>query len=284
MIQSQRYLKSRIRSVESIRKLTKAMQMVSSAKLRPVQQRFASSTEYFSKLDSMLNNILVSFDAVRHPLLEKRQPAKQLVLCVISSDTGLCGVYNHRIISTVENFINKNKQGNVSLVTIGKKAFIYFKKTNIKISDAFVEIHGRYSKEILDKITKNLINLFLEKKADEIYIAYTRFESAARQKPTIEKILNIEPQKGIKAEYIQEPGIEETLDNLLPLYLSSKIKMILLNAFTAEHTSRIIAMEEATENAKELVEGLILQRNKTRQADITREIIEIISSANALKG
>jgi F-type H+-transporting ATPase subunit gamma len=260
------------------------MEMVSVSKLKALQKQFSNSNEYFTRLQALLNNFLASFKTAVHPLLEKRPNKKKILLCLVTSDTGLCGSYNSNIIHAAEEFIRKNSTYSIEVVSIGRKGLNHFKKTGLNILYSYTELYGHYSNEFAAKVAKNLIDVFLSGRADEVYVAYANFESASRIRPSVEKLLNVEASNGRQAEYLIEPDVDGVLEELLPLYISSKIGNILLSAFTAEHSTRVIAMQEATDNAKDLREDLIILRNKMRQADITGELIEVISSVEALKG
>ncbi len=284
MIQSLRQIKKRIRSVESTKKIMRAMEMVSVAKLNRIETTLDASRPYFFKLDSILKNLLTGVKAASHPLLEERAAKQKAVLCLITSDSGLCSTYNDNIIRLAEDFINKYGIGEIKLVAIGRKGFNFFKKKGLVIPHTYVGLHGRYSSEIADGIAKTLTDLFLSGEADEVYVAYTHFISALRYKPTLEKFLNIERNKDHQIEYILEPNLNRILEELIPRYISTKMKLILLEAFTSEHSARMIAMKAATDNAEELIDSLTLLRNKARQAAITKEVIEVASSAEALKG
>ena len=285
MIQSLRQIKRRIRSIENTEKLTHAMELIAVAKLRPLQERLGFRTEYFSKVNEMLQHFLASFSNVDHPFLKEREPKRKISLCVLTSDTGLCGSHNYDIIRAAEKFISEQKGIEIRLVTVGKKGYIHFKKKGLKITDACIETHGHYSQGESDKLSQRLIDLFLGGEADEVHVAYTRFVSASRRRPTIEKILNLSvPATTDLTQYLIEPDIGTLVNDFIPFYILSKMRFIMLNALVCEHSARGMAMEEATDNAEEMLEELILSRNKVRQANITREIIEIISSADALKG
>jgi len=282
--QSLRQIKNRIRTVENIKKITRAMEMVAVAKLRSLEKELFLSKEYHLHVEKMLGNILVSFPHLSHNLLQEVRENKNIALCVITSDTGLCGAYNSALLRAAEDFISENKEKNISLIIIGKKGFIYFKRKGYVIIDNHLDLYGRYSEVFSKKIVRSLIEMFLTRKVDTVYAAYTKFVTSARHAPVIEKILNLEVKGGLRQEYLTEPQVDKILENLLPLYLESKIKDIILNAFTAENATRVVSMSEATHNAKELLDDLIIVRNKARQADITREIIEVISSSDAMKG
>jgi len=284
MVQSLKVVRTRIRSVESIKKLTRSMEMVSSARLRSSQKELYILREYSLRIEKMLSNLLTNAENVNHSLLTPRRAKKNILLCLVTSDTGLCGSYNSAVIRLTEEFIRDNNAYKTSLMIIGKKGFNHFRKTGIEIVDSYAELCGRYSQKTADKIAQKIMGIFLSGQADEVYMVYTNFESAARRRLVLEKILNIEKKTGEKAEYITEPDLASLLDEIIPLYFINKIRMVILSAFTAEHATRVMAMNEATKNAKDLLEDLVLLRNKMRQAQITVELIELISSANAMRG
>lgn len=284
MAESLKHIKNRIRSIESIKKITRAMQMVSLAKLRPCENKLLALRVYLEKLKNLLACALAESGKVNNSFLIPVQNPKRIALCVISSDSGLCGTYNQNIFRAAENFIAGHKDFQVSIIAVGRKGFNYFKKKNFSLPLVYVEPQGNYAALMLDKIISDLTNLFLTRGADEVYLAYARFVSASRQEVKIEKFLNIDYAPGLREEYILEPDAKSLLDEIIPAYISAKMKACLLEAKTSEHAARIISMSEATSNAEELLDGLILLRNKVRQAGITKELIEIISSAEALKG
>ena len=275
MAQSLKQLKTRIRSVEGIHKMTRAMEMVSSAKLRSLQKKFLTAHEYFSKMDSILSDLLSGCGDSTHGLILPKTSKQKIFLCVVTSDTGLCGNYNSAVMHKAEEFIRKNSGKDLRLVVVGKKGMSHFKRSGLPIESSYTQGADKLADELMDKFLKGF--------ADEIYICYTDFESASRHKPVLEKLLEIEKKKTKRVEFLAEPGAGEILNKLLPLYVRTKIRIILLGALTAEHSTRIMAMHEATDNAKELWDDLVLLRNKMRQEKITSEIIEVISSVGAMK-
>jgi F-type H+-transporting ATPase subunit gamma len=277
-------IKRRIRSIENTEKLTKAMELISISKLRPLRERLIFASEYFLKTQGTVERLLASFSNLSHPFLKERENKQKITLCVFTSDTGLCSSYNSDIIQAAEKFILEQKAYEVNLVCVGKKGFIHFKKKGFKISDVYTDFQGRYSLALSDKIVYRLIDLFSSGQADEVHVAYTYFVSAARRRPTVQKILNIVPAADKEIQYLVEPDIETLGNNFLPSYVRSQVRFMMLHALVAEHSARGMAMKEAADNAEEMLEGLVLLRNKVRQANITREIIEVISSADALKG
>lgn len=285
MAQSLRQIKTRIKSIESTRKLTRAMEMVSIAKLRRAQFIFEKIGLYSARIEELLKNISSGDGNISSVFLKPRRNVKNIALCVITSDNGLCGSYNHNVIRKAENFLKSYQKYSVKLIIIGKKGFIYFKKNGFNVTRSYLGLNGRYSPEISQKLLDELCAMFSSGEAGEVYVAYTRMETAARHNPVIEKFLNIDSAQkaNLPAEYIFEPDFKSILENLVPIYLLNKIKSIILSAFVCEHQGRAMAMGEATQNAKELLSGLILKRNKLRQSNITTEMLEVISSAEALK-
>jgi F-type H+-transporting ATPase subunit gamma len=286
-MQTLRQLKSRIKSVESVKKVTRAMEMISSAKVRPMRTRIGGAETYLLGVERIVNNLLASFDGSECPYLagnHHKQAPKKTLVCVINSDTGMCGSYNYNLIRQAEKFIKELKT-EVSLIPVGKKAFKYFKRNGYEIRNSYVDLRGRYSGEKADTIGTELVKAFTDKEAGEVYVVYSHFESAARFKPTVDKFLPFEPgKKGERLNYLIEPDIKHILKELIPIYIKGKMRVVLLNALVSEHSARVLAMGEATKNATDLLEALIIQRNKVRQAGITKEIIEVISSAEALNG
>lgn len=284
MLSSLRQIKSRIRSVENTRKVTRALEMISVSKLRRHRELRARSVRYAEKLEGLLRDILSDEKATDHPLLKEIPDGPGLALCVVTSDTGLCGTYNHTVLRAAEEFLHPYDPRLVRLVTLGRKGFIYFKKQKFNIVRSFIGLNGRYTGAVAGELLDSLTRLFLSGEVQGVYLAYAQVASASRYTAVLEKILNIEAPRERQDRHIFEPTRDSILEEVISQYLFFKIKGMLLHAFTSEHQARAIAMGEATQNAGELLEKLIMQRNKVRQSSITKEILEIISSAEALKG
>jgi F-type H+-transporting ATPase subunit gamma len=284
MIQTLRQIRSRIKGAENIKKITRAMEMVSAAKLNRAKKTFYAYRPYFQALESVLKDLIAGIDPRIHPLLETRENKKSAALCVIASDTGLCGNYNHTVLRFAEAFLTNYDKNAVSIVPVGKEAFSYFSKRGFSIKNAYMGSFGRYSHETCDAVTKDLIEIFSTGRADDIYVAYTHFSSSLKHAPVVEKFLNISLDGGREKRYILEPDAAAILSEMVPKYLLTKMRVIMLDAFTSEHTSRMFAMKTATDNAVEMIDTLTLARNKARQFAITREVLEIAMSAEAVKG
>lgn len=284
MIQSLRQIRTRIRAIENTKKITRAMEMVSASKLNRIKTSFNLLHPYFLNLEYILKNLLADIEGAAHPLLERRDEIKSIGICVIASDTGLCGTYNHNIMTAAEMFMERRGASEVKLVAVGKEAFAHFKRRGYKISGSHLGRYGRYSSKFSEELAGELTNIFLTGQADEIYVAYTRFSPRLRHAPVVLKFLGLECEAADEKRYILEPDKDRILDKLIPKYLSCRMNDILLDTFTSENSSRMLAMKTATDNAEELISMLTLMRNKARQAAITKEVLEVALSAEALKG
>lgn len=283
MIQNLRQIKSRIKSIENTRKITRAMETISAAKLNRIKSSFYAARSYSLSLESVLKRILSDIPEVKNPLIEKRESIKNIAVCIIASDTGLCGAYNNNIIKKTEAFISNYGRENIRLIAVGKEVFTYFKNKGYSITRAHVGLYGRYSIKISQELVTELTAIFLSKEADEVYIAYTNFSSNLKHNPVVEKFLNIDFEEGQRTYYILEPDASTILDDMIPRFLASRMNTVIMDAFTAEHSARMLAMKIATDNAEDLIDTLTLMRNKARQAQITKEVVEIAMAAEAIK-
>jgi len=286
MAQSLKVIKSRVRSIQSTEKVTSAMQMIAVTKLNRMERQILAMRPYFKKLESLFSHLVQSGQAqLEHPFFRQSQNAEKIVLCVFTSDNGLCGAYNNNIIRQAEEFILRQGKEKVKLVVIGKRGFKYFHNHGYNILNSYIGLNAKFSDKICEDITKGLSGIFLSQEADEVYLGYTHFETALTLRPRIVKFLNLEIEPAAEEiDYIFEPSRARILEEMVPQYIAFKMRSIFVEAFTSEHAARTVAMKSATENARELLHKLILLRNKVRQANITRDILEIISSAEALKG
>ena len=258
--------------------------MVSASKLSRVKGPFSSMKSYAEALETMLYNLLSDSPTSENSLLKKRANVKNSALCVVTSDTGLCGTYNDNVIRCAEQFLEGLKGRGVSVIAVGKEGYNYFHKKGFRVARSYPGLYGRYSSATSDRIAGDLADMFMVGEADELYIAYSHFKASLRHTPVIEKLLNIEPRTVVKNYYTFEPNAQIILDRMAFRYILYKVRSILLEAFTAEHSARMLAMKTATDNADDLTEQLTLARNKARQFAITKEVLEIASAAEALKG
>lgn len=258
--------------------------MVAASRVKRSEGRLHQAKPYANKLEELLLR-LSSSGQFSHPFFETRE-VKNICLVLVTGDRGLCGSYNTNIILKAESFL-KNQDKNVKIFPIGKKGFDYFRKRKWEILDKVTDISGKLDYKRIEDITNQLIGYYLSGVVDEIYLLFTSFRSVMSYKTTIDKFLNIENPGGKDIDnaekYIFEPDVNGIFDKLLPKYVTTKIYISLANAFTSENASRMMAMKLATDNAEEMIDKLTLIRNKARQAAITKEITEIVSSAEALK-
>jgi len=286
MIQTQnlRQIRVRIKSIENTRKITRAMEMVSASKLSRVKAPFSLIRPYLAELESMLCNLLSDSPGLKNALLEKREKIKNSALCVVTSDTGLCGTYNDNVIKCAEQFLGGIKDHNVSVIAVGKEGHNHFQKKGFRVTGSYPGLYGRYSPKTADVITGDLKTMFISGEADEVHVAYSRFRASLRHPPAVEKLFAVEFTAKPGSGHIFEPPAEAMLDSMILRYATCKMRAILMEAFTAEHSARMLAMKTATDNADDLIKQLTLARNKARQFAITKEVLEISASAEALKG
>jgi F-type H+-transporting ATPase subunit gamma len=287
MPQSLKIIKNRINSIENVHKVTSAMQMIAVAKFNRAQKINNTFKSYFSRIQTMRDHILAKTPAVPGGFLAGKVNHSGICLCVITADAGLCGMYNNNILRACDEFILAHNAENINLVIIGKKGWHhFFQSGRIPILKSYLGMQGKFSQSTSDDICQLLSGQFLKALCSRVYIAYTHYENATSLRPLIEKFLPLEYTEATDNDnkYLYEPKAEEIYGDFIPHFLRLNLKSILLDSFTCEHASRTVAMKKSAENAKELLGSLIMIRNKTRQAAITQEMLEIISSGEALKG
>ena len=279
-----RQIKRKIIASQKTKQITRPMQMVAASRVKRSEGKLRQAKPYANKLEELLLR-LSSSGQFSHPFFETRE-VKNICLVLVTGDRGLCGSYNTNIILKAESFLKKQDK-NVKIFPIGKKGFDYFRKRNWEILDKVTDISGKLDYTRIEDITNQLIGYYLSGVVDEIFLLFTSFRSVMSYKTTLDKFLNIENpgRKDVDnaEKYIFEPDVNGIFDKLLPKYVTTKIYISLANAFTSETASRMMAMKLATDNAEEMIDKLTLIRNKARQAAITKEITEIVSSAEALK-
>jgi F-type H+-transporting ATPase subunit gamma len=287
-LQSIRTIGRKIRSVNNIKKITRAMEMVSAAKLKKVQERLFQLRPYANNIKELLEELATRVTEIKHPLFLSREKTNSIAIVLITSDKGLCGAFNSNMLRTTSNFL-KERKIQVKLITIGKKGTEFFKKQGVEPISSYTGIPTEVPFERVKRITLEFTNLFESGGVDEVYITYSEYINALVFKPRIIKFLPIEKEKilkrdrGLLYEYIFEPEVPLILERLIPRYVQTTFHRILLESFSSEHSARMNAMRNATENAEELIESLTLTYNKARQAGITKELLDIVSGAEALK-
>jgi F-type H+-transporting ATPase subunit gamma len=280
-----RDIKRRIDSAQDTRKITRAMKMVAAAKLRKYQKKVEDARPFFNKTREILSNLARNTRESReHPLLTVRKGGKNLYI-IITSDHGLCGPYNARIIELAEKRLSQEKEAR--LIVIGRKGRNYFNLRGYEILSEYLKIDDYPDAEFISKVSQEVITLFTEKLVDRVSIIYTHFTSPINQTcralPLLPVHIMQETEEGNRVEYIYEPSPEEVLDLLLPKYVNSLLFSTLLESRVSEFGSRMTAMDAATDNAGELINQLTLLYNRARQAAITGEITEIVGGAGAFK-
>ena len=279
-----RDLVKRIRAAQKTQQITKTMQMVSASRLRKSQEKFSQSKPYLDKLEAIFNHLQQTGVKLAHPFLNARE-VKSSALVIVASDRGLCGAYNANIIHFAETYLEK--QQGTELILIGKKIDDYFKKRDWPIFSRYLDIAGKADFSKITQITKQMTDAYLSGQFDAIDLIYTRFKSALSIQPALTSILPLGAGSASGAAAVRktylEPSADAILADLLPSYISSKIYVSLMEAATAENSARMIAMKNATDNAKEMIRRLTLLRNKARQATITKELLEIVTAGEALK-
>jgi F-type H+-transporting ATPase subunit gamma len=283
-------LRKRISSVRSTQQITKAMKMVSAAKLRRAQDAAIAARPYAEKLSELLSSVAAGVPSDTHPLLRSADERGRTHLLLITGDRGLCGAYNATLIRQAEGFFAKNASTEVSLSIVGKKGAEHFRRRGRDIAGSWTQI-GTPSIELAREIGSQLTERIQSGEVDRIILLYSAFRSALTQIPTLEPLLPVEPQASegddqgtAPAEYLTEPNAASVLDRLLPQYVEVRVYHALLEAAASEHGSRMTAMDSATSNASEMIFRLTLQMNRARQAAITTELMEIVGGAEALKG
>ena len=277
-----RDIRRRIRSVRNMEQITKAMKMVSAAKLRKAQQKLSAARPYSNQLQGVLERLSQDSADASHPLLAKR-PVQKVVYVLISSDRGLCGGYNANLIRKTSALIAESPQ-EVKLVTVGRKGRDFFRRGKIEFLAEFVALGDDPNFNQAKEIAQEVIRLYEQGEADEVYLMYNEFVSAMTQRPTQLKLLPIEKPEGKHGkQYIFEPSADEILARLLPKYVETQVFRTLLEGKASEQGARMTAMSSATDNAKDMIERLSLAMNRARQAAITKEISEIVGGAAALE-
>lgn len=285
MAETTRDIKRRIRGISNTRQITKAMELVSSAKLKRARERLEKSRPYYNTVLSNIQDILATTGNMKHPLLDNREVKSSLYI-VVSADRGLAGGYNAGVIRLAENKIREDNL-DAKIIAVGSKARDYFKKRGYDLVGDFVGISEEPEFADARKIGNIALELYKDKDIDEINIVYTKFLGTISQEPTILKLLpSTEVHEGSSKRRTVtefEPSTEEVLSYLIPKYIQSTIYGALIEASSSEQAARRVAMEAATDNADEMIDELNISYNRARQAAITMEITEIVSGADALK-
>lgn len=284
-------IRRRIRSVKNTQQITKAMKMVAAARMRRAQDRVIASRPYARELAKVIANIAAKAgEKARHALLAER-PVKKAVLAIVTGDKGLCGSFNATVLRESGAQIKSLTAAHeVELLLLGKKGADLYKRRSTPIREAHTALFSRVTYEQADAIAQDLARAFEAGEIDSVVVVYNAFRSIIQQELRVEQLLPVKPTAdagggdGSGVDYLYEPSAEKILAELLPRYLSFRLYSILLESAAAEHAARMTAMDSATKNAKDLIERLSMTYNRARQAAITKELIEVVSGANALEG
>ena len=280
-----RDIQRRIRSVQSTQKITRAMKLVAAAKLRRAQERIVSARPYAAKMAELLGNLVSGSDEAVHPLLEQREgPRRQIV--IITADKGLAGAFNSNIIRRSLDLIRESSAADLTLVVVGRKARDFYRRRPYTVKRDLIGFWDRLAYSHACELADFFMEQYLSGEVDEVWLLYNEFRSVAVQRPVRMQLLPIprtEAHAADTVDYIYEPGPEEILGELLPRHVRMQVYRALMESAAGEHGARMTAMEAATTNAKEMIEVLTIQYNKARQEKITKELLDIVGGAEALK-
>lgn len=286
-------VRNRIKSVQSTQQITKAMKMVSAAKLRRAQDAIVQMRPYAQKLQEMLSNIVSNADGDINIKLAEERAVEKVLLIVITSDRGLCGAYNSNVVKLAKALIAEKyaavaEKGNVTIWNIGKKGWESMTKSGFTTNADFKDIFLQLTFENVQSAAQAAMKAFENKEFDAIELVYSEFKNAATQRFAAEQFLpipKVEKKSGVKkADFIFEPAKEQLVAELMPKILNTQLYKAVLDANASEHGARMTAMDKASENANELLKSLKISYNRARQAAITTELTEIVSGAAALQG
>lgn len=289
---SLRDVQNKITGVKKTKQITKAMNMVASAKLRNAEERIERFRPYASKFYDMLGDLAAGADGSVHPLLEVREEIKSVGIIVVTSDRGLCGAFNTKIITTASKLADeKAKQGlDVKVYCMGKKGADFFRKTDYELKREERDSMTHFDFTLAASLGDEVIRDYLAGELDEVHVCYGEFQSIAKQLPVTLNILPMtsqseeEGETGGTGDYIYEPSVEGLLAELLPRFIKVQVYRALLDTSCSEHAARMAAMDNASRACDDLTESLTLLYNKTRQAAITGDLMDIVGGAEALKG
>ena len=286
-------VRNRIKSVQSTQQITKAMKMVSAAKLRRAQDAITQMRPYAQKLQEMLSNIVSSAESDVKMALAADRPTEKVLILLVTSDRGLCGGYNSNLIKLAKQVIQQKypdqmAAGNVQILPIGKKGYEHFQKNGYKVVDDFWQIFTGLSFEKVQDAAQYAMDAFANKQVDAVDLVYSEFKNAATQRYIAEQFLPVQKvvatESRKKTDFIFEPNKEVLIEELMPKILNTQLYKAVLDGNASEHGARMTAMDKASENANELLKNLKISYNRARQAAITTELTEIVSGAAALQG
>ena len=303
-MESAKDIKNRINSIKNTKKITKAMEMIAASKMKKQVKLALSGKNYAEYALSMMINIVRNNKGIKHPFLKKNKDIENILIIILTSDKGLCGGYNINIFKSLNKYIDENKEKNIDAICIGKYAQKYAKKLNINIVKIFPSFGESIKIDEIDDLNNFIKDEFLKEKYDRIKIIYTNFISPISNNIKIRRLLPLTEKNMVylfseigkddenidenyyrdknNVDYIFEPSPEIIFDKVIPILVKIEIYQCILESLASEHSLRMIAMKNASDNAGKIVDRLLLKYNKVRQASITSEILEISSGAEAL--
>jgi F-type H+-transporting ATPase subunit gamma len=287
-------IRRRVRAVKSTQQITKAMKMVAASKLRRAQERIQHARPYANQMQRVLNSLASRVDPTVHPLLDDRRVPKaggRALLFVITADRGLCGSFNTNVIKAASTFITENPGRRIALGLVGRRGRDYFGRRGFDVVIEEVNLFANLKFDHAKVVAQAAIDAFVNGHVDAVYLAYNEFKSVLQQKVVVDQLLPIprgtfgdqNAPAGPVIDYLYEPEPNELFRHLLPGHVEVQVFRALLESAAAEHAARMTAMDAATRNSAEMIDQLTLYMNKVRQAAITREIIEVVSGAQALE-
>ncbi len=284
-------IRKRIKTVTSTSKITKAMKMIAAVKLRKMQHKAINARAYSEKMEEVVNGITSRIDTAMHPLMRKTGTIKKSIVIVATSDRGLCGGFNGNVTRLVSEIIIDGKKNNIEIdfIATGRKGRDFLRRRNMNMRLDLSGSSGSPDYSHVTEIANVVIKEFSAGNYDEVKFVYNKFVSVLSQKPSVERLLPLnengsKPQnEGGNAKVIYEPSLQEILSSLLPKMIESRIYHILLESAASEHAARMTAMDSATNNAKDMIEHLTLVMHRARQSVITRELMDIVNGAEAMR-
>jgi len=281
-------IKRRIASVKNTQQITKAMKLVAAAKLRKAQEAVESSRPYSTKMYELMTSIAARSNPDSHPLL-RRGKVENILIILFTADKGLCGPFNSSMIRTAQRLIADNEGKGISMFTIGRKGFDYFRRRRVTIADSLLDYEKSVGYALAEQLAEPVFESFISEKVDIVYLLYNKFKNVVVSEAQTISLLPIkleytEEELGTLVDYEYEPSAGEILDGILRRYVISQIHQAMLESGASEHGARMTAMDAATKNSREMIDQLTLDYNRARQAAITTELIEVVTGADALEG
>ena len=272
-------IRRRIRSVQSTMQITKAMEMVAAAKLRRAQSRAQATRPYVTAMQASLVRVAGAVQAGAHPLLERREVVKRVLVGVIASDKGLCGSFNTHLLAEGERHLARVAPAEAALMPIGRRACRYFEYRQRPVWGSVERLGDQIDLERVREIARRVIAAFVSGEVDRVEFVRYQFISTARRAVIVDPLIPVAPDEGTARQYIFEPDARTVLDTLLPRFVLTRVLAMIADSLACEHSARMLAMGNATRNAQEMITSLTLTANKLRQAMITRELIDIVGGS-----